>query len=102
MFLLISIFTPVPVPIFGLTLNFLRSFPVSVINIFAVLSRTLSYPPIIMCFASDEAAKYVQGKSWVAEAARVFDVEIHVVQLPEDQKNNVLSAQKRQRMVNPS
>lgn len=56
----------------------------------------------IMCFASDEAAKYVQGKSWVAEAARVFNVEIHVVHLPEEQRNNVMTAQKRQRMVNPS
>lgn len=56
----------------------------------------------IMCFASNEAAKYVQGKSWVAEAAREFGVEIHVVQLSEEQKNKVISAQKRQRMVNPS
>jgi len=56
----------------------------------------------IMCFASDEAAKYVQGKSWVAEAAREFGVEIYVVQLPDEQKDNVISAQKRQRMVNPS
>jgi len=56
----------------------------------------------IMCFASDEAAKYVQGKSWVAEAAREFGVEIIVVHLPDEQKNNVISAQKRQRMVNPT
>ena len=56
----------------------------------------------IICFASDEAAKYVQGNSWVAEAARVFGVEVHVVELPLDQRENVMSAQKRQRMVNPS
>jgi len=56
----------------------------------------------IMCFASNEAAKYVQGKSWVAEAAKEFGVEIFVVELPEEQKNNVISAQKRQKMVNPS
>jgi hypothetical protein len=56
----------------------------------------------IMCFASDEAAKYVQGESWVAEAARVFGVEIRVVNLPLEQRENVMSAQKRQRMVNPS
>jgi len=55
----------------------------------------------IMCFASEEAAKYVQGQSWVAEAAREFGVEIHIVNLPDEQKNNVISAQKRQRMVNP-
>ena len=56
----------------------------------------------ILCFASDELAKYVQGNSWVAEAAREFGVEIFVVQLPDEQKNNVITAQKRQRMVNPS
>ncbi len=56
----------------------------------------------IMCFASDEAAKYVQGESWVAEAAREFGVEIRVVRLPEEQKHNVISAQNRQRMVNPT
>jgi len=54
----------------------------------------------IMCFASDEAAKYVLGKSWVAEAAKEFGVEIHIVHLSDEQKNKVLSAQKRQRMVN--
>ena len=54
----------------------------------------------IMCFASDEAAKYVQGKSWVAEAAKEFGVEIHVIHLSEELKNKVLSAQDRQRMVN--
>lgn len=54
----------------------------------------------IMCFASNEAAKYVRGKSWVAEAAREFGVKIHVVQLSEEQKKIVILAQKRQRMVN--
>ena len=56
----------------------------------------------IMCFASDEAAKYVQGKSWVAEAVKVFGVEVRVVNLPLEQRENIMSAQKRQRMVNPS
>lgn len=56
----------------------------------------------IICFASNEAAKYIRGKSWVAEAAKEFGVEVYVVELPEEQKNNIISAQKRQRMVNPS
>ncbi|MDH5553510.1 MAG: hypothetical protein OEX82_09310, partial [Nitrosomonas sp.] len=54
----------------------------------------------IICFASNEAAKYIRGKSWVAEAAKEFGVEVYVVELPEEQKNNIISAQKRQRMVN--
>jgi len=56
----------------------------------------------ILCFASDTAASYVQGKSWVAEAARVFGVEVQVVQLPSEQQTKVVAAQSRQRMVNPS
>ena len=56
----------------------------------------------IICFASEEAAKYVKGKSWVAEAAREFDVEVHVVKLPEDFESVVIAAQSRQKMVNPS
>jgi hypothetical protein len=55
-----------------------------------------------MCFASDEAAKYVLGNSWVAEATRIFGIEIHVIHLTKELKQIVVAAQKRQRMVNPS
>lgn len=54
----------------------------------------------ILCFASDEAAKYVQGQSWVAEAARTFGIKIVVINLPKDLQQQIKSAQKRQRMVN--
>lgn len=39
-----------------------------------------------MCFASDDATKYVQGKSWVAETVRTFDIEIKTVELPTEIK----------------
>jgi len=55
----------------------------------------------ILCFASSEAAKYAQGKSWVAEAAKVFGIEVIVVELPVEQHEKVIQAQKRQIMVNP-
>lgn len=55
----------------------------------------------VLCFADEAAAKYVRGASWVAEAVRTFDIEVHVVNLPEEQLELVRSAQKRQRMVNP-
>ena len=55
----------------------------------------------ILCFADDAAAEYARGNSWVAEAARIFDVEILVVNLPKEQSDLVISAQKRQLMVNP-
>ncbi|SEA98464.1 hypothetical protein [Alkalimonas amylolytica] len=56
----------------------------------------------IMCFASDSAAGYVQGKSWVAEAAKVFGIEIHVVALSSELQAKVMAAQTRQKMVNPT
>lgn len=55
----------------------------------------------IMCFADESVAKYVMGKSWVAEAARTFGVEVFVKELPEEQASLVKQAQVRQRMVNP-
>lgn len=56
----------------------------------------------IMCFASDEAASYLLGNSWAAEAARAFGVEVRTVSLPEDHKASVIAAQMRQKMVNPT
>ena len=55
----------------------------------------------ILCFADEAAAKYVRGRSWVADAVRIFGIEVHVMNLPEQQLSRVQSAQKRQRMVNP-
>ncbi len=56
----------------------------------------------VLCFVSADAAKYVQGGSWVAEAARAFSVEIRIVTLPPEIRHDVEAAQTRQRMVNPS
>jgi hypothetical protein len=54
----------------------------------------------ILCFASPEAAKIVLGKSWLAAAAKHFGVEVHVVALPENERELLLAAQARQIMVN--
>ena len=54
----------------------------------------------IVCFGSKEAAAFLLGKSWAAQAARVFGIEIFIQELPPDQRESVLSAQREQRMVN--
>jgi len=54
----------------------------------------------IMCFGNAEAAAFLQGSSWTAEAARAFGIEIFVEPLPSDQEKIVKAAQERQRMVN--
>lgn len=55
----------------------------------------------ILCFASDEAAAYVNGKSWVASAVQHFGIEVVVVPLSDEHRERVRAAQDRQRMVNP-
>ena len=54
----------------------------------------------IMCFIDPEAASFLLGKSWAAEAARSFNIEILVVKLTAEKEALIKSAQKRQRMVN--
>jgi len=54
----------------------------------------------IMCFGCSEAATFLQGASWAAEAARAFNIEVLVVPLPIEQAELIQTAQKRQRMVN--
>ena len=56
----------------------------------------------IMCFGSHEAASFLLGTSWAAEAARAFGIEVLVEPLPIEQAQLVLAAQERQRMVNPT
>lgn len=55
----------------------------------------------ILCFTSKEAAAYVLGNSWVASAVEHFGIEVMVVPLSDKHESLVLSAQDRQRMVNP-
>ena len=56
----------------------------------------------IICFANDEASSYLKNNSWVAEAARSFEIEVVTVVLPVEHQKAVIAAQSRQRMVNPT
>ena len=55
----------------------------------------------ILCFADDMAAEIARGKSWIAEAAREFGIEVRVTPLSVAIAAQVRTAQVRQRMVNP-
>ena len=48
------------------------------------------------CFADEEAAKKVKGSSWLASVAKQFCINIVVIELPENKKDEILKAQKRQ------
>lgn len=52
------------------------------------------------CFASDEAASLLMGKSWLAMTAKTMDITIHIIKPPEIITESLVSAQKRQVMIN--
>ena len=54
----------------------------------------------IFCFASEEAAKKVTGKSWLALVAKEFDIDIVVIPLSKGKEKEILQAQERQKMIN--
>ncbi len=66
----------------------------------ALLKRETTFADsrVIIAFASPEACDSVRG--WLRRAAQAFDVELLVVQISEDLRNEILSAQSRQVMVN--
>lgn len=51
----------------------------------------------VLCFADNQAAQIVQGKSWIGKAAKEIAVEVYVVPLPEKLTQKVLAAQRRKR-----
>jgi hypothetical protein len=55
----------------------------------------------LICLADADAAKYVQGKSWLAAAVRQMGFKVVVVKLPSTTRERILEAQRRQVMVNP-
>lgn len=54
----------------------------------------------IICFGCKEAASFLQGQSWAANAAKSFGIEIIIFELSGKQRESVVIAQKNQKMVN--
>ena len=57
---------------------------------------------LVIAFGDVAAADCVTGKSWLAEALRTWDVEVVVVDIEDELRATVASAQLRQIMVNPA
>jgi len=53
----------------------------------------------IFCFVDQSASASLLGRSWTADAARAFGVEILVQDLPENVRLQVIAAQDRQNMA---
>ncbi len=52
------------------------------------------------CFADNEAASLLRGKSWLAISANKFGIKVCTFPLPKDAESIVKDAQKRQAMIN--
>ena len=50
----------------------------------------------ILIFADDDAASEFQGRSWRAKCLKKFNIEVLVVNIPEQLRSEILTAQKRQ------
>jgi hypothetical protein len=69
-----------------------------------LISLTKGHPSarLILAFGNEEAARYALDKSWVAEAIRLWGIEVFVVELEPDARDGLRAAQARQVMVNPA
>jgi hypothetical protein len=65
------------------------------------LGRAHPEAHLVLAFADEDAAAHVSGTGWLAEAVETWGVEVIVVELPEDIRAAIQSAQLRQVMVNP-
>jgi hypothetical protein len=65
------------------------------------LSRAQSEAQLILAFGSEEAARFASEASWVAEALRIWGVEVFVAELEAGVRSDLRAAQARQIMVNP-
>jgi hypothetical protein len=55
---------------------------------------------LMLAFADEEASAYATGGGWVAQALRTREVKVEVIDIPESLRDEILAAQKNQRMVN--
>lgn len=53
-----------------------------------------------LAFADKDAATYATGRGWLAQALRTWNVDVHVVQIPEELREEIRRAQTSQKMVN--
>ena len=65
------------------------------------LRRTYPGARVVLAFGDELAARSVLGKGWLAEALQTWDVEVRVVELDQEVREQIAGAQVRQQMMNP-
>jgi hypothetical protein len=56
---------------------------------------------LLLAFADSAAAAYATGGGWVAQALRTWEVDVVVVDIPDELRSEIRAAQGSQTMVNP-
>ncbi len=51
---------------------------------------------LVLLFADREAASYFQGKSWMAQCLKKYDIKVKIIKLPQNIETGLKKAQKRQ------
>jgi hypothetical protein len=65
------------------------------------LRREYPKSRLFIVFADSAAARCVEGKSWLAEALRLWQIDVLTVELDEHSRAALRLAQTRQVMINP-
>lgn len=55
---------------------------------------------LVLAFADEEAAHYATCGGWVAQALREWNVEVFILDIPTDLRDEIRAAQTTQKMVN--
>ena len=55
---------------------------------------------LILAFADEAASRYATAGGWVAQALREWNVEVKVLEIPDELRAEILAAQSTQKMVN--
>jgi hypothetical protein len=64
------------------------------------LRRVHENARLVLAFADADAAHYATGGGWVAQALREWNVDVIVLAIPDELRNEIRAAQSTQKMVN--
>jgi hypothetical protein len=56
---------------------------------------------VILAFADSDAAAYATGGGWLAQALKTWEVEVEIVDIPVELRDEIRAAQTSQTMTNP-
>ena len=66
------------------------------------LARSFPDARLILAFGDEAACRSLLGRSWKAEALKTWGVEVFVAEIDDQTREGLMTAQVRQRMVNPA